>query len=32
MLVRSSAMNALERIGLDTTIAERLLKGLAEDG
>jgi len=32
MLVRSSAMSALERIGLDTTIAERLLKGLADDG
>ena len=32
MLVRSSAMSALERIGLDTTVAERLLKGLADDG
>lgn len=32
MLVRSSAMSALDRIGLDTTVAERLLKALADDG
>jgi len=31
MLVRGSAMTALKRIGLDETIAERLLAGLAED-
>ena len=32
MLVRGSAMSALERIGLDTTVAEWLLKGLENDG
>jgi pyruvate/2-oxoglutarate dehydrogenase complex dihydrolipoamide dehydrogenase (E3) component len=32
MLVRNSAMSALERIGLDITVAERLLQGLADDG
>jgi len=31
MLVRGSAMDALKRIGLDDTIATRLLQGLAED-
>ena len=32
MVVRSTAMSALERIGLDDTIAERLLKGLRDQG
>jgi len=31
MLVRSNAMSALTRIGLDYTIAERLLQSLADD-
>ena len=31
MLVRGNAMSALQRIGLDETIAERLLSGLRED-
>ena len=32
MVVRSNAMQALDRIGLDDTIAERLLRGLSEQG
>jgi len=32
MLVRGSAMSALDRIGLDKTVATRLLKALADDG
>ena len=32
MVVRGSAMSALEKIGLDDTIAERLLRGLADQG
>ena len=32
MIVRGTAMSALERIGLDETIAERLLAALREDG
>jgi len=32
MLVRGSAMSALQRIGLDTMVSERLLKALADDG
>jgi NAD(P) transhydrogenase len=32
MVVRGTAMSALERIGLDQTVAERLLKGLADEG
>ena len=31
MLVRGSAKTALARIGIDPTIAERLLKALADD-
>ena len=32
MVVRGASSSALERIGLDETIAERLLSGLADDG
>ncbi len=32
MVVRGSALSALERIGLDETIAERLLSGLDKQG
>ena len=32
LVVRGSAMSALERIGLDETIADRLLAALRSDG
>lgn len=31
MIVRGNALQALQRIGLDSTIAERLIKGLVDD-
>ena len=31
MLVRGTAMSALDRLGLDETIAQRLLQGLYDD-